>query len=315
MKLYFSVKRSFVALYVLIRALLKLKQAKYIGTVRPDTLFFRKYYYKFIRKFFLKNEQRERRSLEPSISKQNVKIPEDKGFVITKINSSVLKDAIQYSLNALETENLQSDSLYQNIRIVPSEKKHLPILRLAVSDEIIEPIKNYLGDIPVFFQGNILKSFNKVKLANSAQAVHLDKDDYRIVKVFIPLGNIDKDSGPLNFFSSSISKNICKMLFDNGTISQTGSRFSDSAIPTELWKTSKSFLGKPGDVAFVDTSNCFHFGSRVASKERVLLLLEYSSPYNQNLPLWNREYLDFEDCGFTNKKTAKFVFGLSHMYK
>ena len=48
----------------------------------------------------------------------------------------------------------------------------------------------------------------------------------------------------------------------------------------------KEFLGKKGDLLLMDTSKCFHYGSRKSSKERLILSFQFITPFAYHLK-WN----------------------------
>jgi len=295
--------------------LIALPNLNYLATIRPDTFFFRKYYFIFAQKFLFKKDQIERSKILPRLKVSEFVISDDLGYQVINSNDPILMRSINYSKQILKNKDLiQKDTLYESININPMQNEHLPILKLAVSDLLVEPIARYLGSLPILFQANIVFSPNDSTLKNSAQFIHLDRDDFRIIKCFIPLDLIDKDSGPLNFFDKKDTRAIYKRLFKQGDIFQTGTRLHDSKIIADEWNNAKMFTGDVGDIAFVDTANCFHFGSRKASKPRSIILLEYSTPFNQNLPIFKRQYFNFEEYDFEDNILATKVLGLSDQY-
>ena len=40
-----------------------------------------------------------------------------------------------------------------------------------------------------------------------------------------------------------------------------------------------------GDIGFIDTSNCYHFGSRKDTKPRKLLMIQFTSSFCIDLPI------------------------------
>ncbi len=46
--------------------------------------------------------------------------------------------------------------------------------------------------------------------------------------------------------------------------------------------------GARGTTAWVDTSNCYHFGSRPAPRPRWLLYLQYATAFSIEMPVWSR---------------------------
>ena len=44
--------------------------------------------------------------------------------------------------------------------------------------------------------------------------------------------------------------------------------------------------GKSGDLLLCDTSSCFHFGSRLGNKPRIILAFQYLTPFGFTID-WN----------------------------
>ena len=66
--------------------------------------------------------------------------------------------------------------------------------------------------------------------------------------------------------------------------------FLESSLPDA---TLTKFTGKSGATAFVDTNNCYHFGSRPGRRPRRMLLLYFQTAFGTRLPCFkNRPTLE-----------------------
>lgn len=156
---------------------------------------------------------------------------------------------------------------------------------LALSDHLIEPITNYLGSLPALLGSYVWLSPNDVDTSLvGSQFYHFDREDVKQVKCFIPLDDIDENSGPLNVVSALESHKFLKSWGNSGGQMSLKQRFTDNEVHTFVNRDQVVALtGSIGDVILVDTTNCLHFGSRRASKPKYHLTLHYVSAFSRKL--------------------------------
>ena len=64
--------------------------------------------------------------------------------------------------------------------------------------------------------------------------------------------------------------------------------------------------GKSGDLLLCDTSNCFHFGSRLGKKPRFILAFQYITPFGFSID-WNWKRCDKLPFRNSQYKTSSLV--------
>jgi hypothetical protein len=151
-----------------------------------------------------------------------------------------------------------------------------PYLDLALSERVVGPVAAYLGVVPVLADIDIWYSAHHPKAPKSSQLWHLDHADTTQVKVWVHIGDIEAPSGPLTVLDASTSAALADAFDYNFSESY---RLADDAVPTEQCV---ALDGPAGTVDFVDTSRCFHFGSRVAAEgsPRRVAIIQYLTPYS-----------------------------------
>ena len=105
---------------------------------------------------------------------------------------------------------------------------------------------------------------------------HVDPEGSRQVKVFVAARPVGPRNSPLTFIPEH---HTCRLI-ETGGASFTGRRVKDfklaKHVPQSEWVT---HVGNPGRTVFVDTSRCFHFGSRPSPEPRLLLYAQYLDPF------------------------------------
>ena len=162
------------------------------------------------------------------------------------------------------------------------------ILKLATTPSIVKTVGAYLGCLPVLTYVNVWYSrpTGEASQAEGSQMWHLDHEDLRQMKVFIYCDDVDERCGPLKVVSAKASLDYVNSL-NYRTVSET-KRLSDDAISAAEHIT---LTGKQGSLAFVDTSRCFHLGSREMNKPRLVIALQYLGPQAYGARNYHNPYL------------------------
>ena len=152
-------------------------------------------------------------------------------------------------------------------------------LRFALQDRLLAMATAYLGITPVLNAVEIWKSWHTPELHHT-QRWHCDWDDTTQFKVYVFASRVGREDGPttvLDASRSSLARRRLDYRFGRGRHymleDEELSRVVDLEGATE-------FTGAPGEVAFVDTSRCFHMGGRVVTphRERILAIFQYLRP-------------------------------------
>jgi hypothetical protein len=207
-------------------------------------------------------------------------------------NNLKMNDLINLINSHIETNNLKKKNRDASLNaIIKSEDFHekSEVFKFVTSNFILKIVSKYLGYIPLLTHISVWWSPNDKIHEQSSQFYHLDHEDYKQIKGFLFLSDIDENSGPINAISSNQSLTIQKEISYN--MKSQNKRVLDSTID-ELNKKrvnkliTKEFLGKKGDLLLMDTSKCFHYGSRKSSKERLILSFQFITPFAYHLK-WN----------------------------
>ena len=164
----------------------------------------------------------------------------------------------------------QTDYLF-HLNDVPDLFQYPDLLKFPTSSEIIATVSEYMGMIPVFSQTRpkgvrVFEStdrFNENKEFTASQYYHLDLHDSPLVYVILLVRDITEENGPWNFLPASVSEKAARTL--NYQAKGEPYRVTDERMYKVVNPAERiSFTGKRGDVLFLDSSRCFHYGSRNA---------------------------------------------------
>ena len=167
-----------------------------------------------------------------------------------------------------------------------------PLLGLALRREIVASAAEYLGLVPILQYANVLLSSYTGADASKSQLFHRDSTDTEQMKVFVLCDAVTPASGPLTFLPAAPSETLSgKAAYRYNT------RLTDTQVRELLGAATApmAILGPAGTTAFLDTSRCFHFGSRCAdaSTHRLVAMLQYVTPLAFILPDDHREGAQF----------------------
>jgi hypothetical protein len=157
---------------------------------------------------------------------------------------------------------------------------HPNIGRFALSPPVLEVAAGYFGSAPVLSTICLLWSV-KTETAISSQRYHLDGEDVRQLKLFINVWDHDDANGPLTFLSAATSRDILRNADRTTRLNAGNSVFEDDFVTCGAnGRPPIRVVGEAGGGVFLDTSRCIHYGSRRNTKERLMLMIQYT-PYNQ----------------------------------
>ena len=145
------------------------------------------------------------------------------------------------------------------------------LLQFALED--VKPIADaYLGADAIIANSQIWATFpdNEEEFYNPDFGFHYDLDDYRFLKLFIYLTDVDLNSGPHYIIRQSHKMNAWFRFFNRRLSEKSAERYQ---------KNIEVMLGKKGEGFFEDTL-CYHKGSR-PTKPRLIFQLEFAlNKYN-----------------------------------
>jgi hypothetical protein len=234
-------------------------------------------------------------------------IPEEKGFVVLPPGTiEEAKGVITAGNELIESighdrllaeHNPRKDTMSRGF--LPKDARELdsPYMRFALSEDVLAPISAYLGVLPVLLNIDIWYAYAppSKKGPRNAQLWHQDGDDMTQVKVWIHLQDVIPESGPLTALDASLSEAFAEEI---GYDTSVEYRIPDEKVESFTRDDSLTlFDGPAGTIDFVDTSRCFHFGSRVeeGSPVRRVFFAKYVTPYSFRFKQDHREEAPFRD--------------------
>ena len=174
-------------------------------------------------------------------------------------------------------------------------EKYPAFLDFALSSEVLATVAHHMGCIPLLsrdsppgvriMESNQAYSTEPVGVYTASQLYHLDLHDKPVVYVIVLLKDTTLSSGPWHFLSSSVSRRAGRLLRyqDRGEPYRvTDERMYSVVEPEEV----NVFTGKAGDVLFIESSSCFHFGSRDAVIPRYQMMYAFTTPCRGDLREW-----------------------------
>jgi hypothetical protein len=229
------------------------------------------------------------RLAEESAARARLTLPRDQGFLV--LPPGVIKEAegVVVAGNAL-IDSIGHDLLtakakkggFMAFDLIPDSSLGLdsPYMQFALSETVVDPIVAYLGFVPVLAKIDVWYSVHDAKAPQSSQLWHLDHADVTQVKVLVNVNEITTESGPMTALDAATSDTLADRVgYDLDTRYRvTDEEVAEIAGPERLVR----FEGPAGTVNFIDTSRCFHFGSRVGpdATPRRLLMAQYLTPYS-----------------------------------
>ena len=157
-----------------------------------------------------------------------------------------------------------------------------PLLRLALRPDVIAAVSSYLGIVPVIAHLNVYYSEAGSDEARSSQLFHCDADGTAQMKIFVLCTEVTPAHGPLTLLDARTSRTLRRRLGYH-----FGGKLKDKRLSRMLSPADHHpILGPPGTVCFVDTTQCFHFGSRVdkGAGPRLVAMIQYLAPSSFMLP-------------------------------
>ena len=178
----------------------------------------------------------------------------------------------------------QTDYLF-HLNDVPDLFDYPDLLKFPTSSEILATVAEYMGMMPVFSQTRpkgvrVFEStdqFNDNPEFTASQLYHLDLHDTPLVYAILLVRDIEPENGPWTFLPTSVSEKATRAL--NYQAKNEPYRVIDERMYEVVDADERiPFTGKRGDVLFLDSSRCFHYGSRNAVVPGYRIMYAFTSP-------------------------------------
>jgi len=231
-----------------------------------------------------------RRSILTTLSRTDVDIPAQAGFVVappgrfpeTAAIVNEARAALARYDAATPPAGKNRKRFLQNVLDASTLTLDSAILRLALRGDVLSSVSRYLGVVPLLTTISVFHSDTVAGDPTSSQLYHCDGDDVTQIKIFVYCTDVDAPSGPLTLLDAATTREVQR---------RTGywyrHRLTDEQVQAAVGTPQEHvILGPTGTTVFVDTSRCFHFGSRVAAgaPPRLAAMIQYQTPYSFMLP-------------------------------
>ena len=181
----------------------------------------------------------------------------------------------------------QKKNFLRNCLINLKNQENYPFINFLFTNNIINILSGYFNNRLILKELTLLYSENKNFEKGRSQEFHMDGDDQKQIKLRLNVCDINYDNGPLTVISKSDTKRIFKKLSDNKIIKKKSTKVDDKSLFSNFDDIKPQILiGKEGSVDMVDTSNCYHYGSRPGNKPRLILEYQFLTPFSYNLPFF-----------------------------
>jgi hypothetical protein len=219
--------------------------------------------------------------LEPK-SDANLKhiLSELKNEGLVKIENCIPSSSILKIKEFLDESLAKRENLNPNQNAKTNSNQHVPyisviqpqlycreILKISLSDLIVDISKCYLRSKPSLTGFNLRKSFVNDTPQQETQLYHSDQNSYKFLKFFIYLNDVDEDGGPLVYMKTSHRKKFWGWLKNY--------RWDDETIENHYLNKKVLCTGKVGDLYVADTTG-FHKGLKPQKNERSMLTITVS---------------------------------------
>jgi len=146
-------------------------------------------------------------------------------------------------------------------------RRYPEFVQFCLSVPVVSAVTRYLGTVPVLRRVGLLLSSPADTDADS-RLYHLDPEDFRQVKIFVNVFGVTPDHGPLTWLPGPVSRAALKGVWRRekaaGAHRDQFRRWDDAELAPHAGQSDRvALVGPAGTGAFVDTSRCLHFGSRI----------------------------------------------------
>jgi hypothetical protein len=159
-----------------------------------------------------------------------------------------------------------------------------PIVSFLSKPEITNIVAGYIGEEPVL--GNVSLIWSDIsKETIGGKSIHRDMNTAKRMHLILLINDVDEGTGPFTFLPPKRSHEVAKAI-----------NYEEHAVEDEVFyehaseKEMNKFVGKAGDVLFINPYDCFHFGGRCVSSPRLILIVSYTSAYaaKEEFFAWSR---------------------------
>ncbi len=147
------------------------------------------------------------------------------------------------------------------------------IAEFVLSEEILSLASHYLGQVPLLSRFDMWWSPVNASLSES-QFYHYDGEDETQLKVILYLNRVDEETGPFTLLSAQDSE---KVKSTKVFAQRRSERLDDVRVESTVGRDAVvRIMGPAGTLAACDTGRCLHYGSRAKSRDRFILMAQFT---------------------------------------
>lgn len=291
----------------------KIKQFLYLRNYRKDTPYSTYKFYNLM-KYLYRSEFKKRESYKETLEKISfIETLNEKGFIVLNLTeiskNKEFLDTISFfkkRYDEIRSNNKDSYSNHKNKKNYLLEYNFEFNQKIKViADPFVNVATQYLGTLPILESFQMWYSPNDSDELAGSQLLHRDPEDFRQLKIFIPIEDIEIENGPLNVIDKNESKILYDKLIEKKIINKRNQKIEDK-YARNLNLTKNKILLKNNQCALVDTCSCYHFGSRKSSKPRKILFLHLTSGFSAKTPIFR----NYDNENRFSLEKDKLVYGL-----
>ncbi|AFY31069.1 hypothetical protein [Calothrix sp. PCC 7507] len=149
--------------------------------------------------------------------------------------------------------------------------EHPEIFLWGIEPRLINIVETYLG-LPVAYHGAYFRRDIANQVERKSRLWHIDKEDRKVLKIFIYLHDMTEDTGPFQYISQSVTTTVADTLKYNHGYIQDATMQKFISPPH-----CQSCLGSAGTVVFAATGSIFHRGKPPVARDRFTIFFDYTS--------------------------------------
>jgi hypothetical protein len=158
--------------------------------------------------------------------------------------------------------------------------------RFSLEQNILGVANAYLGMQSRLRYYNVWHTFPTRIEARESQLWHRDREDFKILKVFVYLSDVDEGAGALTYARGSQLSGGMKSspeYFVEGGVKRSKDEQMAAVVPPAKWLKA---TGPRGTVVFADTSG-YHKGGLARERDRLMYVCMFTSPSSQSKELFS----------------------------
>jgi hypothetical protein len=207
----------------------------------------------------------------------DLRVPVEDGFKLVapgRLASAVSLVGRCRGLINQRADRLEKKAQLSELISVDEVGQFAEFLNFCLDPTILAVGAHYLGELPILASVQFWRSRATGDTYQNSQLYHSDLDDFKQFKVFLFVSDVDMESGPLTLLPAHVSERIARALRYRPASGKV--RLLDDQIRPLISPGDERVLtGPSGTLVFMDTSRALHFGSRVSSRDRYVVMLQY----------------------------------------